>query len=423
MSWRKGFRCLAKQYKCRSSESSVTNEHRNGIFVFENSSFVHSQSQRRYLSSLFNQSGNLFKELTFEGNMPGRVRLPGFVSGIARGAGPGAVVVSRQYGKKSGDGPDLSREFFVQLWLADKRKQRSERKQKRKLRNILDQRGTGFDTSFQAPSGKWFSGASIPEETSHSKVKPILKQPPTSQSVTGILEPSSLEEVKVAPLLARSNLLITRDIEWANLMLGFEQENRYAIMDVCFPQAPVGFIREKSNLLARQALRTRRPFVASITDGLGNELFRVRRPFWWINSSIYAEINGQEVGVVHRRWHLWRRIYDLYLGNKQFAVVENLGLWNWTFTLKDIDGNVLAQIDRDWRGFGFEIFTDAGQYVIRFGNADSSICPVTGIEELNVARPLSLSERAVAVALAISLDNDYFSRHGGWGIPLFVMGE
>jgi len=22
----------------------------------------------------------------------------------------------------------------------------------------------------------------------------------------------------------------------------------------------------------------------------------------------------QEVGVVHRRWHLWRRIYDLYLG-------------------------------------------------------------------------------------------------------------
>jgi len=35
--------------------------------------------------------------------------------------------------------------------------------------------------------------------------------------------------------------------------------------------------------------------------------------------------------------------------------VENPGFWNWTFTLKDIDGNVLAQIDRDWRGFGFEV--------------------------------------------------------------------
>lgn len=36
-------------------------------------------------------------------------------------------------------------------------------------------------------------------------------------------------------------------------------------------------------------------------------------------------------------------------------MVENPGFWNWTFTLKDIDGQVLAQIDRDWRGFGFEV--------------------------------------------------------------------
>ncbi|MCD9640553.1 hypothetical protein HAX54_025920 [Datura stramonium] len=370
MSWRKSFRCLAKQYKCRSSESSVSNEHWNGIFVVKNSS-VQSQSQRSYLSSSLSQTGNLSKALTFEGNMSGRAKLPGFVTGIAQGRTRCNCCISP-------------------IWA--------------------DIEGTGFEsrTFSQAPSGKWFSDAFNPEETSYNKVKPVLKQPPTSQSVTGILEPTSLEEVKVAPLLARSNLLITRDIEWANLMLGFEQENRYAVMDVCFPQS---------------FLRTRRPFVAYVTDGLGNELFRVRRPFWWINSSIYAEINGEEVGVVHRRWHLWKRIYDLYLGNKQFAVVENPGFWNWTFTLKDIDGKVLAQIDRDWRGFGFEIFTDAGQYVIRFGDADSSICPVTGIEELDVARPLSLSERAVAVALAISLDNDYFSRHGGWGIPFFVVGE
>lgn len=36
-------------------------------------------------------------------------------------------------------------------------------------------------------------------------------------------------------------------------------------------------------------------------------------------------------------------------------MVENPGFWNWTFTLKGIDGEVLAQIDRDWRGFGFEV--------------------------------------------------------------------
>nr|POF26512.1 hypothetical protein CFP56_40119 [Quercus suber] len=55
------------------------------------------------------------------------------------------------------------------------------------------------------------------------KGKPVLNQPPLSQSDSAFLEPESPEEAQVALLLARSNLLITRDIEWANLMLGFEQ--------------------------------------------------------------------------------------------------------------------------------------------------------------------------------------------------------
>lgn len=47
--------------------------------------------------------------------------------------------------------------------------------------------------------------------------------------------------------------------------------------------------------------------------------------------------------------------------NKQFAVVENPGFWNWTFTLKDENGEVLAQIDRDWRGFGFEVVSTSNK--------------------------------------------------------------
>ncbi|XP_022727624.1 altered inheritance rate of mitochondria protein 25 [Durio zibethinus] len=312
---------------------------------------------------------------------------------------------------------NLSRKFIAKLWVADRKMLKDIEKRRRKAKHL--------NYVLQHPLGKSFSGSKVTEEQSNDRATPIFKQPPVSQSVKGFLQPTSTEEAQIAPLLARSNLLITRDIEWANLVLGIEQENRYAIVDVCYPQSPVGFIREQSNVIARQLLRLRRPFVAYITDAMGNELFRVHRPFWWITSSIYAEIGGKEVGVVHRRWHLWRRVYDLYLGNKQFAVVENPGLWNWTFTLKDIDGQVLAQIDRDWRGFGFEIFTDAGQYVIRFGSTDpiSKTGPASMIQELDVTRPLTLSERAITVALAISLDNDYFSRHGGWGIPFVYTGE
>ncbi|XP_071732570.1 altered inheritance rate of mitochondria protein 25 [Rutidosis leptorrhynchoides] len=308
------------------------------------------------------------------------------------------------------NGPNLSRDFLVQLWVADDKMKKSLAKRKQ----ILAEHASKFEISTKGLSGSYFSGSSVTGK--HYDSRHITTQP---------LESASPEEAIIAPLLSRSNLLIIRDIEWANLTLGFEQENRYAIVDFSNPQVPAGFIREESNVIFRQLLRSRRPFVATITDGSGNELFRVRRPFWWITSSIYAEIGGKEIGVVHQRWHLWRRIYDLYLGTEQFAVVENPGFWYWTFTLKDTNGEVLAEIDRDWRGFGFEMFTDAGQYVIRFGNeAQNHVSNLSGkVPEFKVARPLTLAERAVTVALAVSLDNDYFSRHGGWGIPFIVATE
>ncbi|ESR47921.1 hypothetical protein CICLE_v10001355mg [Citrus x clementina] len=402
-----GSRYLSKVEKILSSCSATANNRHNGIFkTLKLGVFQPEYFSTMSLQHLERFGTNGLTDSVLERSLVYRYKGSFFQS-------------KRCFGHDVRGAAQLNRDFLVQLWISDRRRQSSREKRRKVVRyknideSIYDPR----------PFGRWFSGATVTEEKPLDKGKPILGQPPVSQTISGFLEPASLEEV--APLLARSNLLITRDIEWANLVLGFEQENRYAVVDVCYPQSPVGFIREQSNVIARQLLRLRRPFVAYITDGMGNELFRVRRPFWWITSSIYAEINGKEVGVVHRRWHLWRRVYDLYLGNKQFAVVENPGFWNWTFTLKDENGEVLAQIDRDWRGFGFEIFTDAGQYVIRFGSADPS--SKTGlasvIQELEVTRPLTLSERAVAVALAISLDNDYFSRHGGWGIPFVAVGE
>ncbi|CAL5344253.1 hypothetical protein CsSME_00029517 [Camellia sinensis var. sinensis] len=441
MNWIKGLRLLTNLSKptgeiskCGASQCSSVNKHQNGILDAENITPLCLQQQRGCLAvnsfqqpSLGPKDIDLQDTLIVSRNMLGKFELASCIQGNTLRLKRPAVTVSRRYGQSAQDDPKLDRDFLVQLWVADKKQKRSRAKRRGKVVNYANNGETVYtnQSSFQPPLGRWFSGTSITEEKSDDHVRPVLKQPPLSQSATGALKPASLEEARVAPLLARSNLLITRDIEWANLVFGFEQENRYAIVDICYPQSPAGLIREQSNLIARQLLRSRRPFVAYITDAMGNELFRVRRPFWWITSSIYAEIDGKEVGVVHRRWHLWKRVYDLYLGNKQFAVVENPGFWNWTFNLKDIDGQMLAQVDRDWRGFGFEIFTDAGQYVIRFGSADASpnIGPAGVVQELEVARPLTLSERAVAVALAVSLDNDYFSRHGGWAIPFVAVGE
>ncbi|KAJ0014532.1 hypothetical protein Pint_21842 [Pistacia integerrima] len=245
------------------------------------------------------------------------------------------------------------------------------------------------------------------------------------------------------------------------LMLGRREDGFQVLLSQkkILMSRPVGFIREQSNVIATQPdvfassylvfmsatlLHLRHPFAAYITDAMCNELSRVRRPFWWITSSIYAEINVRKLvwftdnGICEGGCMIYTSGFayvtckcshfcPLLLGfhaelfgclhvNKQFAVVEHLGFWNWAFTLKDINGEVLSEIDRDRRGFSFEIFTDSGQYVIRFGNADSrsKSGPARVIQELEVARPLTLLDRAVNVALAISLDNDYFFRHGSW---------
>ncbi|XP_058002515.1 phospholipid scramblase family protein C343.06c-like [Hevea brasiliensis] len=445
MSWIKRYRFFAKCNKITVSDLGVSlfsKHHQYGIPSIEMARSIYClQPQRGWLpaekNDLWAADVDPQQRLILARNVLSKYGLSPSFERSSVGLKKGRMSASRGFAHDVENDPHLIRDFLVQLWIADRKMEKSRKKRRRKMAKY-DNYGNEmakYDNygnvaynqyrSFLHSIGRLFSGGTSTEERSYDHGKRVLKQPPPSQYVSGLLKPASPEEALVAPLLARSNLLITRDIEWANLVLGFEQENRYAVVDVCYPQSPVGFIREQSNVIARQLLRLRRPFVAYITDAMGNELFRVRRPFWWITSSIYAEINGKEVGVVHRRWHLWRRIYDLYLGNKQFAVVENPGLWNWTFTLKDINGEVVAQIDRDWRGFGFEIFTDAGQYVIRFGSSDpsSKSAHAAATHDLEVARPLTLSERAVAVALAISLDNDYFSRHGGWGIPFVAVDE
>lgn len=172
----------------------------------------------------------------------------------------------------------LSREWLVELWLEEKKRNKLKHKRQKKgvwSVSTADTVGQTIFTSFRSP----FDVPSTPIDPGHeaqavgSEGLP-LHQPPPSQSLSGILRPTCSEEVMIAPLLARANLLIARDVEWANLMFGFEQENRYAIVDPSFSQTPVGFIREQSNIFIRQLMRTRRHFIALITDSKGNELFR-----------------------------------------------------------------------------------------------------------------------------------------------------
>jgi hypothetical protein len=60
---------------------------------------------------------------------------------------------------------------------------------------------------------------------------------------------------------------------------------------------------------------------------------------------VATSTQGEVIGEVRQRWHLWRRNYDLYLGRRQFAAI-NGGFLAWEFELKDAQNNTLALIDR-----------------------------------------------------------------------------
>lgn len=237
-------------------------------------------------------------------------------------------------------------------------------------------------------------------------------------------------------LLSHDTLIVTRQIEMLNIFLGYEQANRYAIMNQNGEH--VGFIAEQQRSLlwniGRQLMRTHRPVRALVMDTQGFPLLWVRRPFQFINSRMYAQRRPfdtsdealETFGEVQQIWHPWRRKYDLFMrkeGNEhsaretetsdhhftQFARIDE-GLFSWHFTLRDRRGDEIASVERGFRGWGRELFTDTGQYTVRF--TPTPLNPeIPGARAPPGSRQLTMDERALVLALSLDVDVDYFSRH------------
>jgi hypothetical protein len=197
-------------------------------------------------------------------------------------------------------------------------------------------------------------------------------------------------------------IMVKRQLEMLNVLAGFEQANTYIIHGI--NGSTVGRIVEENTTvygsLLRQLLKTHRPFHAQVLDSLGKHILTLYRPFKLISSRmIVLGTHNREIGLVEQSWHLLRRRYNLFCNNKQFAYIDGQ-LLTWDFYLLDESSNHVASINRNFAGFARELFTDTGEYAVRFGNM------------------LNLDQRSVVLACAVNADIDYFSRAGG--MPLVV---
>ncbi len=105
----------------------------------------------------------------------------------------------------------------------------------------------------------------------------------------------------------------------------------------------------------------------------------------------------------------------------QFAFVDEPFL-SWDFSLLSGDSKLIGSVNRNFAGFGREIFTDTGIYALRMDSAGLAQEPghlisKTGqrAEPVGPKDGMTLDQRAVMLATAVSVDFDYFSRKSGSG--------
>ncbi|KAG0152617.1 hypothetical protein CROQUDRAFT_667415 [Cronartium quercuum f. sp. fusiforme G11] len=233
---------------------------------------------------------------------------------------------------------------------------------------------------------------------------------------TTTVKPSeTLSSIK--KLLSEKSIIIIRQLETLNVLIGYEQLNKYKILN---SKGEIkGYIIEEENNrivsnILRQILGTHRSFKSKILNENGIPLLYINKPFHFINSSIIISYSDQEniIGECQQEWNLFKRKYSLFIKNKdefeQFGKIDEKFL-SWEFFIKDYNDLILGKIDKIFKGFGREIFTDTSHYLIDF----------------DYQKKLSVDQRAVILATTISIDFDYFSRSRGGGLmpPIFYGGN
>lgn len=263
-----------------------------------------------------------------------------------------------------------------------------------------------------------------------SQFRTVFEMPPNHNGI--ITHDDGIYEILKEP-----TLVIERQIELMNVVIGFEQANRYKIMNSLGEQ--IGYMEEKDmgilKAIGRQFFRLHRPFDIDVFNNYGDLLMTIKRPFSIINSHIKALLPGYDstgnlmyetVGESVQSWHLWRRRYNLFKledentdDYAQFGEIDAPFL-SFDFPVKNENGDVIASVDRNWVGLGRELFTDTGIYIIRMDPASFA-----GLGDMypTVAGPLTLDQRAILLGNAVSIDFDYFSRHSRPGGGFFSFGS
>lgn len=113
--------------------------------------------------------------------------------------------------------------------------------------------------------------------TSNAADNSLLAPVHVPEDPNGVLN----EKHPSANILAKSSIVVQRQLELMNVLVGYEQANKYIIMD---PQGNhIGYMAEQElgmgNMMARQLFSTHRSFTTHVFDRFEKEVLRVCSPW------------------------------------------------------------------------------------------------------------------------------------------------
>ncbi len=141
-------------------------------------------------------------------------------------------------------------------------------------------------------------------------------------------------------------------------------------------------------------LKNRRPTHFTIKDSNQNVILTLYRPFRFLFSTlIVKDSEGQVLGSVSQRFSLFHKFYEFYTrGAKPFGFIKSSFVRLWTFPIMNNRKHPIGEIKKQWGGVAKESLTYADSFTIKW--------------EYNV----SLEQKIILFAGAISIDFDYFER-------------
>jgi len=167
----------------------------------------------------------------------------------------------------------------------------------------------------------------------------------------------------LAPINA---LIVSQRKEWGEILTGFEQKNKYVVMDSSGREL-YGAVEERGSLLLRWFLKALRPFEINVYTFDSKPVLKLKRPFrFYFHELEIMDSSGRKLGTIQRRFSLLRRIYSV-LDNTGKEIFQLFGpiLHPWTFEIRKNE-NEYGKITKKWSGLFKEGFSDADNFGVSF---------------------------------------------------------